>query len=145
MSRDPTRLAAVSVAAPRTRQLQVNVSVVSRAPHGFTYLGLRGTSNLAPRRQQGRADGRRGGVNSCPGLEGDPDTGHRHAEPPQPTTRVRPDCGAAVRRLHHPVVGPLDLSLELLSLPDDAGQRVAVYNAAPGSPSAGALRRLAVS
>ncbi|MFD8549652.1 helix-turn-helix domain-containing protein [Streptomyces sp. NPDC059649] len=52
-------------------------------------------------------------------------------------------CATHTRDYRHPVVGPLTLTDELLTLPDDPGQRVVIYHAAPGSPSAGALRRLA--
>ena len=46
------------------------------------------------------------------------------------------------KRLHHPVVGDLDLSYESLPLPDH-GQSLLVYVADPGSPSEDALRLLA--
>ncbi|WP_328389131.1 helix-turn-helix transcriptional regulator [Nocardia sp. NBC_00416] len=52
------------------------------------------------------------------------------------------DCGTATRAYHHPVVGELTLMGELLTLPDE-GQRVAIFNAEPGSPSDSALRLLA--
>jgi transcriptional regulator with XRE-family HTH domain len=45
--------------------------------------------------------------------------------------------------LHHPVVGDLHLAFEALELPDDSGQRILVYTAEPGSPSADALNLLA--
>ncbi|BDM71408.1 transcriptional regulator [Streptomyces nigrescens] len=51
-------------------------------------------------------------------------------------------CATHARDYRHPVVGPLTLTDELLTLPDDPGQRVVIYHAEPGSPSAGALRRL---
>ena len=47
------------------------------------------------------------------------------------------------KRLHHPVVGDLDLAYEALELPGDSGQRILVYTAEPGSPSHGALALLA--
>ena len=47
------------------------------------------------------------------------------------------------KRLHHPVVGDLTLSYEALELPGDTGQRINVYTAEPGSPSAEAIRLLA--
>jgi transcriptional regulator with XRE-family HTH domain len=48
-----------------------------------------------------------------------------------------------VKQLHHPVVGDLTLSYEALELPGDAGQRINVYTAEPGSPSHEALGLLA--
>jgi transcriptional regulator with XRE-family HTH domain len=45
--------------------------------------------------------------------------------------------------LHHPVVGRLTLAFEALELPGDSGQRILVYTAEPGSPSAEALNLLA--
>ncbi|GAA2209547.1 helix-turn-helix transcriptional regulator [Nonomuraea monospora] len=53
------------------------------------------------------------------------------------------DCGTGVRGYHHPVVGSMALLTEFMTLPDDEGQRVAVYNAEPGSPSEAALQLLA--
>lgn len=47
------------------------------------------------------------------------------------------------KELHHPVVGDLTLSFEALELPGDTGQRILVYTAEPGSPSAEALNLLA--
>ena len=47
------------------------------------------------------------------------------------------------KRLHHPIVGDLDLSYEALELPADPGLTVVVYTAEPGSPSADALDLLA--
>jgi transcriptional regulator with XRE-family HTH domain len=46
-------------------------------------------------------------------------------------------------RLDHPQVGPLELSYEKLPIPDAEGQTLAVYHAAPGSPSAQGLALLA--
>lgn len=54
-------------------------------------------------------------------------------------------CTHHTRGLRHPVAGPLTLTTELLALPDDDGQRVAVLNPAPGSRSEAALRTLAAS
>lgn len=48
-----------------------------------------------------------------------------------------------IKALHHPVVGDLTLSWESLHLPTDPDQRILVYAAEPGSPSAGALDLLA--
>jgi len=47
------------------------------------------------------------------------------------------------KRLHHPVVGDLELSYEALELPGDSGQRILAYTAEPGSPSQNALDLLA--
>ena len=47
------------------------------------------------------------------------------------------------KRLHHPVVGDLDLSFEALELPGDPGLRINVYTAEPGTPSEDALKVLA--
>jgi transcriptional regulator with XRE-family HTH domain len=46
-------------------------------------------------------------------------------------------------RLDHPQVGPLELSYEKLPIPDTDRQTLAVYHAAPGSPTAQALALLA--
>ena len=48
-----------------------------------------------------------------------------------------------VKRFHHPVVGELTLDFESLDLPGDAGQKLLVYSAEPGSPSRQALDLLA--
>lgn len=53
------------------------------------------------------------------------------------------DCGTHTRTYRHPLVGAMAVSAEYLALPEDEGQRVAVFNAEPGSPAASALRRLA--
>jgi hypothetical protein len=47
------------------------------------------------------------------------------------------------KSLHHPLVGELSLSYEAMELPGDAGQRINIYTAEPGSPSEDALRLLA--
>jgi hypothetical protein len=47
------------------------------------------------------------------------------------------------KRLHHPVVGDLDLTYETLELSADAGLTLAVYTAEPGSASQEALDILA--
>jgi transcriptional regulator with XRE-family HTH domain len=52
-------------------------------------------------------------------------------------------CVHHARRYRHPVVGELTLTDELLTLPDDDGQRLVVFNAEPGSSSAAALTLLA--
>lgn len=51
-------------------------------------------------------------------------------------------CVSGVKRLHHPVVGALELSYEALLLADEPGRRVIMYSAEPGSASASALRLL---
>jgi hypothetical protein len=47
------------------------------------------------------------------------------------------------KRLHHPVVGDLDLTYETMALQADDGLTMSVYTAEPGSPSAQALDLLA--
>jgi hypothetical protein len=47
------------------------------------------------------------------------------------------------KRLHHPVVGDLELDYEALDFPGDPGLRMFVYTAAPSTPSADALALLA--
>ena len=47
------------------------------------------------------------------------------------------------KRLHHPVVGELDLTFEALELPGDPGLRLNVYTAEPGTPSEDSLKVLA--
>jgi transcriptional regulator with XRE-family HTH domain len=53
------------------------------------------------------------------------------------------DCGTDTRTYHHPMVGTMALMAEFMALPNDEGQRVAVFNAEPGSASEAALRLLA--
>ncbi|MCD7438578.1 helix-turn-helix transcriptional regulator [Streptomyces lincolnensis] len=48
-----------------------------------------------------------------------------------------------IQRLHHPLVGELDLRLESFHQADNHEQTLATYHAEPGSPSAEALRLLA--
>ncbi len=48
-----------------------------------------------------------------------------------------------VKRMHHPLVGHLELSFETFKLVDDQEQSLITYHAEPGSPSAEALRLLA--
>lgn len=48
-----------------------------------------------------------------------------------------------VKRMHHPLVGHLELSFETFRLVDDQEQSLITYHAEPGSPSAEALRLLA--
>lgn len=52
------------------------------------------------------------------------------------------ECAHTVSRFHHPVVGPLDLDLETMRLPDDPGQRVIFLGAAAGTDSAERLSLL---
>ncbi|MCF3965097.1 helix-turn-helix transcriptional regulator [Streptomyces fuscigenes] len=52
-------------------------------------------------------------------------------------------CAHAPMRLHHPVVGDLDLRYESLSFPADPDHDLGLFTAAPGSPSAQALALLA--
>ena len=47
------------------------------------------------------------------------------------------------KRLHHPVVGDLELTYEVLALPADVGLVLVVYGAEPGSASQDGLRFLA--
>ncbi len=47
------------------------------------------------------------------------------------------------KHLHHPVVGDLHLTYEVMALPADPGLSLVVYGAEPGSPSQDALRLLA--
>ena len=49
----------------------------------------------------------------------------------------------APSELHHPIVGDLTLDFEALDLPGDEGQRLNVYTAEPGRPTAEALGLLA--
>ena len=50
---------------------------------------------------------------------------------------------SGTKTLHHPVVGDLDLSFEVLDLPADLGQALTVYGVEPGSASEESLRLLA--
>lgn len=50
---------------------------------------------------------------------------------------------SGLKRLHHPVVGDLELNFEAMELPSDPGLTLLVYTAPPGSPSADALQLLA--
>lgn len=54
-------------------------------------------------------------------------------------------CPSHARRYRHPRVGPLTLTHQLLDLGDGSAQRLALYAAEPGSPSAAALARLVPS
>ncbi|SDS97246.1 helix-turn-helix transcriptional regulator [Microterricola viridarii] len=50
---------------------------------------------------------------------------------------------SGMKRLHHPVVGDLDLNYESMELPSEPGLVLNVYTAPAGSPSADGLRMLA--
>ena len=50
---------------------------------------------------------------------------------------------SGVKRMHHPVVGDLTLDFEAFELGANPGQRINVYSAEPGSPSAASLQLLA--
>jgi transcriptional regulator with XRE-family HTH domain len=50
---------------------------------------------------------------------------------------------SGVKRIHHPVVGELELSYEAMELPADAGLTMVVYSAEPGSSSQQRLDLLA--
>ena len=58
------------------------------------------------------------------------------------THDVKEKCNG-IQRLHHPLVGELDLRFESFHLADDHEQHLATYHAEPGSPAAEALRLLA--
>jgi transcriptional regulator with XRE-family HTH domain len=51
-------------------------------------------------------------------------------------------CASHTRHYRHPSAGPLTLTHQLLDLGDGSGQRLVLYAAEPGSPSAAALARL---
>jgi transcriptional regulator with XRE-family HTH domain len=48
-----------------------------------------------------------------------------------------------IKRLHHPIVGDLDLTYEALELTEDPGLSLVVYTAEPGSPTRDAVTLLA--
>ncbi|AMB58874.1 helix-turn-helix transcriptional regulator [Microterricola viridarii] len=50
---------------------------------------------------------------------------------------------SGLKRLHHPIVGNLDLNYESMELPSEPGLVMNVYTAPAGSPTADALRLLA--
>jgi hypothetical protein len=47
-----------------------------------------------------------------------------------------------LKRIHHPMVGDIDLSYEAMSFPGQPGLSLMVYTAEPGSPSADAVKLL---
>lgn len=50
---------------------------------------------------------------------------------------------SGVKRIHHPVVGDLELGYEALDLPGDPGMTISTYTAEPATASADALKLLA--
>jgi transcriptional regulator with XRE-family HTH domain len=50
---------------------------------------------------------------------------------------------AGTKKMHHPVVGEIELAYQSLALPGDIGLNLNVFTAAPGSPSQEALQFLA--
>ncbi len=52
------------------------------------------------------------------------------------------NCISGLKYFQHPAVGELELDFEVLATMDDSGQRMLMYNARPGSPSAAALIEL---
>lgn len=52
-------------------------------------------------------------------------------------------CTSGVKSFHHPLVGPLELSFQMMVLPDAGGQKLMAFSAEPGSPSDAALQLLA--
>ncbi|MET3174300.1 UNVERIFIED_ORG: hypothetical protein ABIB52_002150 [Arthrobacter sp. UYCu721] len=50
---------------------------------------------------------------------------------------------SGLKRLHHPVVGDLDLNYQSMELPSEPGLVLNVYTAPAGSPTADALQLLA--
>jgi hypothetical protein len=55
------------------------------------------------------------------------------------------NCLSGVKHFHHPEVGELELEFQALQLPDDSGQRILTYTAAPETPAAAALQLLAAT
>ena len=53
--------------------------------------------------------------------------------------------GTGTSVMHHPQVGRLELSYAKLPIPDTDRQTLAIYHAAPGSPSERALALLATT
>ncbi|ALE05747.1 XRE family transcriptional regulator [Arthrobacter sp. ERGS1:01] len=51
---------------------------------------------------------------------------------------------SGVKALHHPVVGELELTFEVMDLPADVGQSLIVYGAEPGSVTEEGLRLLSI-
>ncbi|MCQ4079748.1 helix-turn-helix transcriptional regulator [Streptomyces sp. RB6PN25] len=53
------------------------------------------------------------------------------------------NCLSGVKQFHHPIVGSMELSFEVMHVPDESGHRALMYSAEPGSPSEAALGLLA--
>jgi len=53
------------------------------------------------------------------------------------------DHRTGVKRIHHPIVGDLELTYEAFELPADPGLQLSTFTAEPGSPSEDALKLLA--
>ncbi len=51
-------------------------------------------------------------------------------------------CASGVKEFHHPLVGRMSLSFEMMRLPDTGGQGLLALTAEPGSPSEAALELL---
>jgi transcriptional regulator with XRE-family HTH domain len=54
------------------------------------------------------------------------------------------NCIFGVKHFHHPVVGDLELSFEVVALPDNSAQRILMYSPEPGTSSEAALQLLSV-
>ena len=52
-------------------------------------------------------------------------------------------CSSGTKRFRHPIVGDLDLTYDMLHLPQEDGHRLMLMHATPGSSHADALRLLA--
>jgi len=50
---------------------------------------------------------------------------------------------SGLKKMHHPVVGDLNLNFEAMEFPSDPGLTLLVYTAVPGTPTADALKLLA--
>ncbi|WUQ66963.1 hypothetical protein OG791_45705 [Streptomyces canus] len=78
-----------------------------------------------------------------------PQRPHRRTVHPQrdlPQTLGRPQNRrhrTGAKKLHHPVVGDLELHFETMTLTSDPGLTLVIYTATPNTPSADALRLLA--
>ena len=51
-------------------------------------------------------------------------------------------CMSGLKYFRHPTVGLMELHFEVLTMPDDSGQRILIYTAEPDSPNAEALQLL---
>ncbi len=54
-------------------------------------------------------------------------------------------CMSGTKRIHHPVIGEVELDFEVLLVPDDSGHRLLAYTAPPASTAGLALARLFAS